>query len=170
MRPSQPNQHLRQRTVVSSHAKTVEEGRALHRIAKQERTHDGMGLVDDTLGQRMVIVTDRANLSVREKEFLSLEGVSPAYDSAIDGDKIFVVDARLRRARQPARQRPAKEHHVLVLARSSEALIEFRHRGFVFGTIGFDDNGHEWRCGRCPYFVILSEAKDLCIPALQANA
>src|SRR5258708_740114 len=62
-----------------------------------------MGFVDNAFGQRMAIVADRANLPVREKEFLSLERVPATHASAIDGNEKFVVDTRLRRTWQPAR-------------------------------------------------------------------
>ncbi len=91
----------------------------------------------------MMIIADRANLSVGKKEFLAFERVTAAYDSAVDGDEQFVVDAGFRRTRQPAWLRPAIEHQVLVLASLPEALIEISHRGLVLGTIGLDDDGHE---------------------------
>src|ERR1700675_816234 len=102
-----------------------------------------MSLIDDAFGQRMVIIADRANLPVGEKEFLAFERVAAAHDSSIDGDEQFVVDTGLRGSRWPARLRPAIEHQVLVLARLPEALIEIRHRGLVLGTISLNDNGHE---------------------------
>ena len=102
-----------------------------------------MSLVDDALGQGMVIVAEGANLAVGEKEFLSFECVTAAHGAAIDGDEKFVVDAGLRRARQPARLGPAIEHHILVRARLPQAAVELRHRGFVLRTIRLDDDGHE---------------------------
>src|SRR5580698_10939044 len=107
MIPSQANQHLRQRIVISTHAKAIEQRSTLHRISQQQRANNGMGLADDTLGERMMIVANRANLPVWEKEFLGFERVAAAHDSTIDGDEIFVIDAGCRRTRQPARLGPA---------------------------------------------------------------
>src|SRR6266852_4493123 len=106
----------------------------------------------------MVIIADGANLSVGEREFLGFERVAAAHNCAIDGDEKFVVDAGLRRSRQPARLGPAIEHHVLVLARLPEALIELRYRGLVLGTIRLDDNGHEWKAWVLPALPILSSS------------
>src|SRR6202521_4564711 len=102
-----------------------------------------MSLINDAFGQRMVIIADRANLPVGEKEFLAFERVAAALDSSIDRDEKFVVDTGLRGALEPARRRPAIDHQALVLARLPEALIEIRHRGLVLGTIRLNDNGHE---------------------------
>src|SRR5260221_11907114 len=99
-----------------------------------------MELVDNAFGQRMVIVADRANLPVREKEFLSLERLPATHDSAIDGNEKSVVDTRLRRTWQPARLGPAIEHQVLVLKSPPPALIELRHRLLALGPIGWADN------------------------------
>jgi hypothetical protein len=78
-----------------------------------------------------------------EKELLAFERVSAAHDSAINGDEKFIVNAGLRRTRQPARLRRAIEHHIIVLARLPKAPIEFCDRGLVLRTIGLDDDGHE---------------------------
>src|ERR1700694_5600107 len=173
MRPSEPNQHLRQWTVVSAHAETVEQRCAQHRVAQQQRTHHGMSLIDDAFGQRMVIIADRANPPVREKEVLAFERVAATHDSSVDGDEKFVVDTGLRRTRQPARLRPAIEHQILVIERPSKALIELRHRGLVLGTIRLKDNGQEESVCALPaliIIVILSEAKDLLSPATGKKA
>ena len=129
--------------VVSVHAETIEERRALHRVAQQQRAHDGVSLIDDALGQRMVIVPDGATLSVGGKKLLGLERVAAAHDPVINGDEKFVVNGGSRRARQPARLRRAIEHPVLVLARLPKALIELRDRGLVLRTIRLDGDGHE---------------------------
>src|SRR5260221_6749892 len=104
-----------------------------------------MELVDNAFGQRMVIVADRANLPVREKEFLSLERVPATHDSAIDGNEKFVVDTRLRRTSQPAPLDPAIEQQVIVLKSTPPALIAVRHRPLVLRTLTPDDDGQAWQ-------------------------
>src|SRR5271167_3899823 len=97
----------------------------------------------------MVIIGNRTNLAVGEEKVLGFERVAAAHNSAIDGYKELVVDAGLRRRRQPARLGPAIEHYVLVLTRLPEALIEVRYRGLVLGTIGLNDDGHDWKECEC---------------------
>src|ERR1700678_657996 len=104
-----------------------------------------MSLIDDALGQGVMIVGDRTNLPVGKREVLSFERIAAAHDFTIDGNEIFIVDTRICRPCQPARLRPAIKHHVLVLASLEEALIKLCHSGFVLGTIRLDNDGHESR-------------------------
>ena len=100
----------------------------------------------------MVIITNRPDLSVGKKEFLRLQGVSAMnrrlIRARVDRDKIFVIDAGISRSWKPARLRRLIEDQIFVPARGAQALIEFRYRQFMFGSVRLDDYRHEWKITR----------------------
>jgi hypothetical protein len=74
--PTETNQHAWEGAVISSHAQAVKKGGAAQGIAEQQAADRCMGFVDDALRERMVVVTDGANRSIRKEKILMLEGVA----------------------------------------------------------------------------------------------
>ena len=129
--PTKTHEHLGERVVVAAHPQTIEKRSALHGVTQEQRPHDGMRLIDDAFGQRMVIIANGSNLAVREKEILRLERITAADDSAVDRDEKFVVDAGVWGTRQPTRFSPAVEDHAFVLPGLAKTLVEIGDGGFV---------------------------------------
>src|SRR5205085_4526728 len=94
----------------------------------------------------MVVITDPANGAVGELKILILQRVSTTHDSIVEGNEVFLKEARAIGFRQPARLGICEKNKIGISAGRDEPLVKIAHCLLMYLAIWLDDNRHADAC------------------------
>src|SRR5437763_6275183 len=90
----------------------------------------------------MVVITDPANDAVGELKILILQRVSTTHHSIVEGNEVFLKEARAIGFRQPARLGICEKDKIGSSAGRDEPLVKIAHCLLMYLAIWLDDNRH----------------------------